>query len=420
MNQDTAPTSSAPSSAHSNDRTVKLSTSQAAGGIVCTRCDGIKRAIIVRDANTPIEVTTVLERRVWLNSPTLGKVARMMLAIRLVCFAVVMAASVVGCVPDAGAQDEVVARVGDTEVTFAEVEESWNQTDASSRLRMLQQLYEARRRALDLVIGEHLVARDARTRGITRAELLAAELPSRTNPVTDEEVALVYERNRNSFDGRTLEKMQPEIRMVLEQQRPTQTLHQFMAELRMAADDVVILLDPPRQAVDVLADDPSRGPDDAPVVIVEFSDFECPFCKRATATLDVLLERYGDQLRFVFKDFPLPSHPHAFKAAEAGNCAHEQGKFWEFHDKLFASQDALDVPSLKTYAGELGLDTEVFVSCLDEGRYAAAVNRDLSIGRSSGVSSTPTLFINGRPLFGAFPLETFDQILREELDAAGR
>ena len=355
-----------------------------------------------------------------MNPSAPGKVARMRLAIRWVCVAVVMAASVVGCVPDAGAQDEVVARVGDTEVMFAEVEESWNQTDASSRLRLLQQVYETRRRALDLVIGEHLVVREARARGITRAELLAAELPSRTSPITDEEVALIYERNLDSFGGRTLEQMQPEIQILLEQQRPTQTLHQFMAELRMTADDVIILLDPPRQAVELLADDPSRGPDDALVVIVEFSDFECSFCQRATATLGVLLERYGDQLRFVFKDFPLPNHPHAFKAAEAGNCAHEQGKFWEFHDKLFATQDALDVPSLKTYAGELGLDTEAFASCLDEGRHAAAVNRDLSIGRTSGASSTPTLFTNGRPVFGAFPLETFDQIIREELATAGR
>ena len=251
----------------------------------------------------------------------------MKLVTRWVFVAVVMAGSVAGCAPDAGAQDAVVARVGDAEVTFAEVEERWNQTDASERLRLLQQMYETRRRALDIVIGDRLIAREAQARGLTRAELLAAELPSRTSPVTDEELARIYERNRSNFGDQTPEQMQSEIRMLLEQQRPTQALHQFMSELHAAADDVVVMLDPPRQAVDVLADDPSRGPDAAPVVIVEFSDFECPFCQRATSTLGVLLERYGDQLRFVFKDFPLPNHPHAFKAAEAGNCAHEQGKF---------------------------------------------------------------------------------------------
>ena len=129
---------------------------------------------------------------------------------------------------------------------------------------MLQQLYETRRRALDNVIGEHLVDREARERGITRAALLSVELPSRTSPVTDEEVALVYERNQDSFGGRTLEQMRAQIRVILEQQRPTQALHEFMGELRLAADDVVVLLDPPRQEVAVLAEDPSRGPEDAP------------------------------------------------------------------------------------------------------------------------------------------------------------
>ena len=244
------------------------------------------------------------------------------------------------------------------------------------------------------------------------------ELPSRTSPVTDEEVALVYERNQDSFGGRTLEQMQAQIWVILEQQRPTQALHEFMGELRLAADDVVVLLDPPRQEVAVLAEDPSRGPKDAPVVIVEFSDFECPFCKRATATLDALLERYGDRVRFVFKDFPLPSHPNASKAAEAGNCANEQNRFWEFHDKLFATQGALDVSSLKVYAVELGLDAAAFASCLDGGQYAAAVSRDLQIGRDSGASSTPTFFINGRPVLGALSLEVFDRIVREELATA--
>ena len=198
-----------------------------------------------------------------MNRFRVGKVARMTLVTRWVCVAVVMAGSVVGCAPDAGAQDEVVARVGDAEVTFADVEESWNETDASERLRLLQQVYETRRRALDIVIGDRLIAREAQARGLTRAELLAAELPSRTSPVTDEEVARIYERNRSNFGDQTPEQMQSEIRMLLEQQRPTQALHQFMSELHAAADDVVVMLDPPRQAVDVLADDPSRGPDDA-------------------------------------------------------------------------------------------------------------------------------------------------------------
>ena len=322
----------------------------------------------------------------------------------------------------AHAQDDgsIVARIGDIEVALADLDAAWDTDDAADRIRLLMQLHDTRRRVLDSVIGEHLIEREALARGVTREELLAAELPARTLPVADDEIQLIYERNKDRFEGQSLEDMQPVIRTAIEQQRPTQALNQFMKDLQVAADDVVILLDPPRQRIETLAEDPSRGPVDAPVVIVEFSDFQCPFCQRANDTLEELFEQYGGQLRLVFKDFPLPRHTFAFKAAEAGNCAHEQGKFWEFHDRLFASRDTLDVTSLKTHASELGLDPDAFVTCLDEGRYADRVDRDLSIGRDYGASSTPTLFINGRPVFGAAPFEMFDDIIREELATAGR
>ena len=314
---------------------------------------------------------------------------------------------------------EAAARIGDVVVTMVDVDGAWHRDDAVSRIRILQQLYDTRRRALDIVIGEQLIEREAKARGITRAQLLAAELPRLTLAVTDAEAELVYERNKDRFVGRTLEEMRPEIRTMMDEQRPTQALYAFMRELRMAADDVEILLDPPRQDIETLASDPARGPVDAPVEIVEFSDFECPFCLRVTVTLAELMERHGNQIRLIYKDYPLPSHPHAFKAAEAGNCANEQGRFWEYHDRLFDGQQALGVASLKEYASELGMDPAAFADCLDEGRYAEQVQQDLAIGQRYGVSSTPTLFINGRAVFGAAPLEAFDRIVREELAAAG-
>ena len=325
----------------------------------------------------------------------------------------------VGAVSSAGAQqqdDDVVALVGGDPITFGDVEDAWQRNDASSRVRMLQELYETRRRALDIIVGERLIEQQAETRGVTRDKLLEAELPSRTLPVTDEEIALIYERNQAQFGDRTLEQMTPEIRAFVERQRPMQALHAYMNDLRRAAaDDVTVLLEPPRQRIEVLEADPVRGPSDAPIEIVEFSDFDCQYCKRATDTIARLLGEYGEQIRFVYKDYPLPSHPNAFKAAEAGNCANDQGKFWEFHDKLFASQGALDVGSLKEYAGELGLDADTFAACLDSGRYASQVERDLEIGARYGVSSTPTLFVNGRAVVGAAPYESFVEIIREEL-----
>lgn len=323
----------------------------------------------------------------------------------------------------AGAQrqdDTVVARIGDVAVTAAELDDAWRRNDASSRLRMLQELYDTRRRALDVVVGERLVEREAAARGMTRDELLAAELPARTIEVADAEIDRIYERNRDRFAGRTLEQMRPEIRAALDRQRPMQALHAYMNELRAAADDVSVLLAPPRHAVEALAEDPARGPDTAPVELVEFSDFDCPYCRRATETVERLMEQFEGQIRFVYKDYPLPSHPNAFKAAEAGNCAHEQGRFWALHDTMFASQGELDVDALKGYAADLGLDAEAFDECLDSGRHAATVDRDLRIGMRHGVSSTPTLFLNGRAVVGAAPYETFAEIVREELAAAAR
>ncbi len=316
--------------------------------------------------------------------------------------------------------DDTAARVGDTLITLGDVEDAWRQDDAASRMRMLQQLYDTRRQTLARVIGEHLIEREADARAMTREELLEAELPSRTEPIGDPEVELIYQRNQNAFGGRTLEQMQPEILAFLEQQRPTQALHQFMDELRRAATDVVVLLDPPRQEVDVLPEDPSRGPEDAPIVLIEFSDFQCPFCQQATETIAQIVERYGDQVRFIYKDYPLPTHADAFKAAEAGNCANDQGMFWELHDKMFQTQDGLDVAALKTYAVQLGLDADTFSTCLDEGKHAERVEGDLALGREYGVSSTPTIFINGRTVMGALPFEAFDQIIQEELAATQR
>ena len=332
----------------------------------------------------------------------------------------VLAGSVTTSVYGQSVANAEVARVGDIIVTLDDVDQAWSQNDVRSQMRLFQQLYETRRRVLDVVIGNHLIDREAVARGLSRDELLAIELPSRTPPITDEEIALVYERNREALGDRTLDESRSEIQDAIERQRPVQALRQLMADLRQEAGDVVLTLDPPRQQIEVFSDDPSQGPIDAPIVLVEFSDFQCPYCQRATGILSDLIDRYADQIRFIYKDFPLSNHPQAFKAAEAGNCAHEQGMFWPLHDKMFVNQDALDVPSLNSYALELGLDQEAFSICLEESRYSEQVQQDLQAGRRGGVSSTPTVFINGRPVMGAVPLETLEEIVLEELAASGR
>jgi protein-disulfide isomerase len=164
--------------------------------------------------------------------------------------------------------------------------------------------------------------------------------------------------------------------------------------------------------------DPSIGSKDAKVTIIEFSDFQCPFCERFfSQTYPQIKSAYIDtgKVRFVYRDFPLSFHAMAQKSAEAGECANEQGKFWEYHDKIFQNQQSLSIDNLKSWAKQLGLDTTKFNTCLDTDKYKTEVQNDLSDGISLGVSGTPAFFINGKPLIGAQPFAAFQQIIDVEL-----
>jgi protein-disulfide isomerase len=160
---------------------------------------------------------------------------------------------------------------------------------------------------------------------------------------------------------------------------------------------------------------PARGPVNAPVTIIEFADFQCPFSAKLVDTLDQVIHKYGDKIRLVFRQYPLPMHPNAAKAAEAALCAWEQGKFWEMHDAMFENQQELYVDHLKAKAAELGLNAESFNHNLDTGKYATDVQRDFQAGQEAGVNGTPALFINGRFVSGAVPFEEITQIVDDEL-----
>ncbi len=177
--------------------------------------------------------------------------------------------------------------------------------------------------------------------------------------------------------------------------------------------------EPPKAEIDLKAA-PVKGPKNAPVTIVAFSDFECPFCARVVPTLKQLEEQYQGKLKVAFKHQPLPFHPNAKLAAAASMAAHEQGKFWQYHDKLFANQRALDRASLERYAQELGLDMNKFKAALDSNKYDALITADSNEGMRVGANGTPTFFINGRQLVGAQPIEQFKAIIDEELKKGGK
>jgi protein-disulfide isomerase len=175
-----------------------------------------------------------------------------------------------------------------------------------------------------------------------------------------------------------------------------------------------------------VGDNPAKGPADAKVTIVEFSDFQCPYCGRfVTETLPQVLSNYGDKVRFVFMNYPLTSiHENAQKAAEAGECANEQGAFWQFHDIMFQNQSALTVDNLKSYAAQLGLDTAKFNDCLDSGKMADLVAADMAVAEKAVTDAgltrfgTPAFFINGNSLSGAQPYDVFKAAIDAALAAA--
>jgi protein-disulfide isomerase len=162
------------------------------------------------------------------------------------------------------------------------------------------------------------------------------------------------------------------------------------------------------------ADGPAKGPKTAKVTIVEFSDFQCPYCSRGKKVMEEVVAKYGDKVRLVFRDFPLDFHDKAQKAAEAGQCANDQGKFWAMHDWMFDNQQALDIPALKGAAKTMGMDSTAFDSCLDSGKHAALIKKNTKDGQEAGVRGTPAFFVNGVFLSGALPFEKF----KTEIDRA--
>ncbi|WP_233577367.1 DsbA family protein [Citreicoccus inhibens] len=195
---------------------------------------------------------------------------------------------------------------------------------------------------------------------------------------------------------------------------PLTSLASSAAECDKARPEAVDARPTPRAATP-RAEAPSVGPTAARVTVEVWSDFECPYCARGATTLSALRAKYGDRVRFVFRHLPLPSHPHARQAAAAAMAANEQGKFWEFHDALFANQDALERAGLEALARKLGLDVARFRGALDKHAWDSYVEADAVEARSRGVLGTPTFFVNSQAVTGAQPVEDFVRLIDAEL-----
>jgi protein-disulfide isomerase len=312
---------------------------------------------------------------------------------------------------------DVVAAVGATRITLAQVDDVALQQPAGNfgSLKLSQAVYEARRAAIDNLVGDALIEQEAKARGVDRLALVEQEVSSKVTPPTDAEVTAWYQANQERVGGASLDQARSAIRAYMIQERGRSARQEFLERLKTKTP-VRVTLEPPRQTVRGAADSPTRGPASAPIEMIEFSDFQCPYCQRAHPTVRKVLEAYGERIRLVYRHYPLPNHPNARPAAEAAQCANEQGKFWPYHDRLFATPNKLRDADLKQTAVELGLESTRFNQCVDSHKYKAAVDSDLKAGEDAGVSGTPAFFINGRELSGAQPFEAFKRVIDEELE----
>ena len=305
-----------------------------------------------------------------------------------------------------------LAEVNGGVITAADLERA-----LGTRLASLEEkIYALKQRELDTLIGERLLEQEAVKRGVPQATLLDKEVTEKVSLVTEAEIEKFYYANKSSL-GEDGPAIRQKIRSHLQEQRLTAQRTQFVNSLRSNAKVQVTLPPPPVHQIEVRLDgDLVRGASDGVVYVVEFSDYQCPFCKRVQPTLSELLAKYPDRVRFVFRDFPLEQlHPQAFRAAEAARCAQDQGKFWEYHDILFEEAPKAEENDLKRYAEQVGLDREKFTSCLFQNVHHQAVQQDVDEGNRLGLDGTPAFFINGRFLSGAQPLEEFVRVIDEEL-----
>jgi protein-disulfide isomerase len=285
-----------------------------------------------------------------------------------------------------------------------------------SQLRPLrEQEYQIKRKALDSFINQKLVEAEAKKKGLTTEKLYEQEVDSKVSTPSDQELAAIYAVQKEQIN-RPFEEVKAQLQQSLKRAKTQQARQEYSIRLRELSK-VAILLSPPRVEVSF---DPARvrGNPKARVMIVEFSDFQCPFCGQVQTTLKNVLAKHEGIVALSFRDLPVPQiHPLAEGAAEAARCAGEQGKFWEYHDLLFGEQGSLDRNGLLGKAVKLHLEAKQFEACILSEKYKPQIQQDSQEGLRAGVSGTPGFFINGVFISGAQSEATFDKIIEEQLAA---
>jgi protein-disulfide isomerase len=286
----------------------------------------------------------------------------------------------------------VLATINGEAITVGDVE-----TALAPYIFVVQdQIYELRKAALEARINDILLDQEARKRNSSPTDLYRQEVGAKVKPPTDADAEKFFKENEKSLKG-SYDELKVQILQYLQSKSYEKAESDFAATLRKTATVESYLRAPESPVLKIALDDqPTKGNPDAPVTIVEFTDFQCPTCGKTAPVLEDILKEYGQRVRLVVRDFPLDMHKNAEKAAEAAEAAREQGKYWEYTAILFKNQETLEVPKLKEYATQVGLDRARFDQALDSGKFYEKVQRDLREGEKLGINGTPTIFINGR------------------------
>lgn len=305
---------------------------------------------------------------------------------------------------------EIAALVDGEPVLTGKVDDA-----AKGQIQKIQsQMYQVRKRALDEIIDNMLIEKAAQQEGMNTEEYLDKYVTSKVEPPTDEEIQAFYDQKKGQIRA-PLDQVRERVIEYLKSSRLNAKRQELVAGLQKKAK-VRILLQPPRVEISMDGAAFTAGDKNAGIVLAEFSDYQCPYSKRAQSTVRLVRDEYKDKIYYAFVDFPLPFHKNAMKAAQAARCAGDQGKYEQYGQKLFDNQKNLGVEDLKKYANELGLDTKAFDSCLDSGKFAAEVQQSIRKGQQAGVTGTPAFFINGIMISGAQPIDSFKQIIEAEQD----
>jgi protein-disulfide isomerase len=308
----------------------------------------------------------------------------------------------------------VVAKIAGEEIT----EEQLIGEDKLDFFELEKRNYELRMDKLNKLVQERLIGAEAKKANMPTEEYINKKIVGGDTKISEKDFN-AFVKEKHIPESQLNPQIKERIESYLKSQKRDEAIKGYLAKLTKS-NPVEVYFTKPKMAVNVeLGSAPTFGGDNAKVTIVEFSDFQCPFCSRAAETVNQLKKKYGNKIKLGFRHFPLPNHPQARPASEASMCIHsiKADKFWPYHDLLFKNQDKLDAANLEKYAKDVGVDVAKWKECFDGKKFAAVVQQDSEYGEKIGVRSTPTFFINGQIVSGALPIENFSEIIDEELEA---